>query len=138
LGTSACLFFCAGYVTHRIVDLVLFGNGAVDPQGLDLLVRRALAWYYPAALFLAGGWLVLPGVRELLATGAIQEHWSRFIVMSFLYAVGAVLLGTRFIDYSLNLMGDRLHFLRTCRELPEGQVPGNQGGTLSRPQGPRG
>ncbi len=121
LGISACLFFCAGYLTHKITDLVLFGRPeATEARWLDTLMRRALAWYCPATLFVLGGALVLPSFREWLATGATHEHWSRFIVMSFFYAVGAILLGTRLIDHSLTLMAQRLEFLQQYAALPPG------------------
>lgn len=118
LGTSAALFFCAGYLTHKITDLVLFANqAAAEPRWLDAAVQRALSWYFPAALFFLGGFLVMPSFRDLLTTGATNEHWSRFIVMSFFYATGAILVGTRLIDHCLNLMSQRLEFWRQGNDL---------------------
>lgn len=120
LGTSSCLFFCAGYLTRKIVDIVLFNkNPEADTGWLNTLFRRALSWYVPLGLFLIGGFLVMPSFKELITTGATNEHWSRFIVMSFLFSVGAILMGTRLIDYSINLLGERLQFLQEPKDWPE-------------------
>ncbi len=120
LGTSACLFFCAGYLTRKIVDLVLFNRKpSLDSGWLHAVFDRLLSWYVPLGLFLIGGLLVMPSFKELITTGATNEHWSRFIVMSFLLAVGAILVGTRMLDYSINLMAARLEYLREPRGWPE-------------------
>jgi len=62
---------------------------------------------------IAGGWLVLPSLLELVRTGATYEHWSRFIAMTFLYAVAVILIVTRAIDYVLGLIEERLAYLKS-------------------------
>ncbi len=112
LGTSACLLFCAGHVSRRMVNLVLFNRRRTVRQ--DLLARfldSRIFWVSTIFLFLLGGLLVFPSFRELILTGATYEHWSRFIVMSFLYSIAIILIGTKIIDYSLNLLADRLDYL---------------------------
>ena len=64
----------------------------------------------------AGGLLVLPSFFQLVRTGATYEHWSRFIAMSFLFSVAIILVTTRICDHILNLLGDRLDFLRTRKQ----------------------
>jgi hypothetical protein len=61
---------------------------------------------------ISGGLLVLPSLVQLARTGATYEHWSRFIAMSFLFSVAIILLTTRACDYILDLLEDRLEFLR--------------------------
>jgi glycosyltransferase involved in cell wall biosynthesis len=112
LGTSAGLLFCAAHVSRRMVNLVLFHRRRAVPR--DLLGRvldSDVFWYFVLFLFILGGLLVLPSFKELVLTGATYEHWSRFIVMSFLYSIAIILIGTRIIDYSLNLLADRLDYL---------------------------
>jgi glycosyltransferase involved in cell wall biosynthesis len=116
LGTTACLLFCASYLSRRIVDMVLFNKGASRRAGLlSYFINSSLLWYLTLALFLIGGLLVMPSFKELLATGATNEHWSRFIAMSFMYAVGIILIVTKLIDYSLTLLAGRLEFLRELK-----------------------
>jgi len=43
------------------------------------------------------------------------EHWSRYVVMSFCFAVAIILSVTRVIDYVLNLVASRLEYLKTQR-----------------------
>jgi glycosyltransferase involved in cell wall biosynthesis len=112
LGTSACLLFCAGHVSRRMVNLVLFNQRRAVPQDiLGRFLNSRVFWYVTVFLFLLGGLLVFPSFKELVLTGATYEHWSRFIVMSFLYSIAIILIGTRIIDYSLNLLADRLEYL---------------------------
>lgn len=112
LGSSACLLFCAAHITRRVVNLVLFNKRrAVHQDFLGPFLNSRIFWYITLFLFLLGGLLVLPSFKELVLTGATYEHWSRFIVMSFLYSVAIILLGTKIIDYSLNLLADRLDYL---------------------------
>ena len=65
-------------------------------------------WAVPAALFLVGGWLVLPSFLDLVRTGATYEHWSRFIVMSTMFSCALILLVSKLIEYSLLLMAAQL------------------------------
>jgi asparagine N-glycosylation enzyme membrane subunit Stt3 len=65
-----------------------------------------------ASLVIVGGALVLPSFIDLVRTGQTNLHWSRFITMSFLYEVAAVLTVTRFLDRFLDLAAERLSYLR--------------------------
>ncbi|MGO9579277.1 MAG: glycosyltransferase family 2 protein [Desulfobaccales bacterium] len=116
LGTSACLLLCASYLSRRIVDMVLFSKSVPWRAGLlGNFINSSLFWYFPLTLFLIGGLLVMPSFKELITTGATNEHWSRFMAMSFMYGVGIILIGTKLIDYSLTLLAGRLEFLRELK-----------------------
>ena len=94
------------------VHLVLFNRRrAVSQDLLGQFLDSRVFWYITVFLFLLGGLLVFPSFKELVLTGATYEHWSRFIVMSFLYSIAIILIGTKIIDYSLNLLADRLDYL---------------------------
>jgi glycosyltransferase involved in cell wall biosynthesis len=113
LGTSACLLLCASYLSRRIVDMVLFNKSSAWRAGLlSNFINNSLFWYFPLTLFLIGALLVMPSFKELITTGATNEHWSRFMAMSFMYAVGIILIGTKLINYSLNLLAERLDYLK--------------------------
>lgn len=113
LGTCACMLFSASYLSRRTIDMVLFGNGTTKVRGfLDKFMNSSWFWYIPLALFITGGILVMPSFEELILTGATNEHWSRFIAMSFMYAVAVILIGTKLLDYSLKLLAERLDYLR--------------------------
>ncbi len=114
-GTSAALLFAASYLTSRMARLtVAEDDGRVRIcDRIRVHVSSSGFWALPAVLFLAGGMLVLPSLLELVRTGATYEHWSRFIAMTFLYAVAVILIVTRVMDYVLDLIGRRLSWLRS-------------------------
>lgn len=114
-GVSACLLFCAGYLTRRVVDITVLVDGRPTGRSsrLEWLVRSRWFWLAPSALVLAGTALVLYSFIERVSTGVTVEHWSRFVVMSFLCSVALVLSVTRVIDSFLDLVADRLGYLRS-------------------------
>ena len=63
-------------------------------------------------MFVVGGALVMPTVFELVRTGATYEHWSRFIAMSTLVSCGLILVVARLFDHCLNLLADRVAYLK--------------------------
>ena len=112
-GTSACLLFGASYLTRKIVRITMPGGGQKSPNAVGQFLASGWFWLAPPALMIAGGWLVLPSLLELVRTGATYEHWSRFIAMTFLYAVAVILIVTRAIDYVLGLIEERLAYLKS-------------------------
>jgi hypothetical protein len=69
-------------------------------------------WTVPIGFCLVGASLVLTSLLQRLTTGMTYEHWSRYVVMSFCFAVAIILSVTRVIDYVLNLVGSRLEYLK--------------------------
>jgi hypothetical protein len=59
-------------------------------------------------LLVVGGLLVLPGLVELIRTGATYEHWSRFIAMSFCWSLACVIGVAILVDYVLDLVAAQL------------------------------
>jgi len=113
LGIAAVICLCMGYLARRIVRMTL-GGGAPVPHGFDPMsgwIESRVFWFLPAVLLLIGGWLVYPSYRQLVATGATYEHWSRFIVMSFAVETAVLLLITRGLCYILDVLDERLVYL---------------------------
>lgn len=117
IATAALLLACMGYVTRKIVRLTISNGGSVrsyyDP--LSTWVESRAFWAFPLVLIAAGGALVFPSYRQLVLTGATYEHWSRFIVMSFLVTTAVVLGITRGISAVLDLVGQRLSYLASLK-----------------------
>lgn len=112
LGSSGLLLLSAAYVGERIVGLTLAGETA--PVSRKDIRRRFLSgklfWVVIPFLVLSGVVLVVPSFFELVRTGATYEHWSRFIVSSFLISSALILLVTWVVDYSLNLIASQLGY----------------------------
>jgi hypothetical protein len=112
LGVAAVACLCMGYLARRMVRMTLAGGTPSSTfDRISLLMKGRYFWLLPAVLIVIGGWLVYPSFRELVATGATYEHWSRFIVMSFLVGTAILLFITRGIDYILDILGDRLVYV---------------------------
>jgi glycosyltransferase involved in cell wall biosynthesis len=111
LGTTACLAFCASYVSDRVVSMALAEE--VSRSRRKSFFRGKIFWLVLFALVSTGTALVLASALDLLSRGATYEHWSRFVVMSFCFSVAVILCVTRVIDYVLDLISDRMRYLKS-------------------------
>jgi glycosyltransferase involved in cell wall biosynthesis len=115
-GITACLCFCASYLTGRMTSIALADESGLLRSRLSAwLFQTRWFWTVPIGFYLVGGLLVLSSLFDRLTTGVTYEHWSRYVVMSFCFAVAIILSVTRVIDYVLNLVGGRLEYLKVQR-----------------------
>lgn len=117
LGSSACLFVCAGYLSRKVVRITLIDKVRAKSgrEWPDVFFSHPLFWVVPLLLLSIGGLLIAPSVWQLFKTGATYEHWSRFIAMSFLVSVAVTLVVTRLLSYVLDLITSRLAYERLHR-----------------------
>ncbi len=108
-GTAAALLLSAGYITGRTARIAL--DETHRGPAASLLSRPGF-WIFPAVLIAFGTALVIPSFLERMRTGHTNEHWSRFIAMSFCFSTALVLLATRAVDYVLGLLERQLIYLR--------------------------
>jgi glycosyltransferase involved in cell wall biosynthesis len=114
-GIASCLFLCASYLTGRMSRIAL-------EEGADHGVSRwsvrlfeaPLFWVAPPVLAVAGLLLVRSSLVERFTTGGTHEHWSRYLVMLFCFAVAITLSVTRLIGYVLDLIESRLRYLKAA------------------------
>lgn len=112
-GTTACLCFCASYLTGRMTSAALAEESGILRSRLTRwLFQARWFWAVPIGLALVGGSLVIFSLLQRLTTGLTYEHWSRYVVMSFCFAVAIILSVTRMIDYVVDLVGSRLAYLK--------------------------
>ncbi|MCB1056288.1 MAG: glycosyltransferase family 2 protein, partial [Acidobacteria bacterium] len=106
LGTVGVLALCTAYLSRRVVSATVLPHRA--PTYPYRVLRRFFAgagvWIAVTALVLSGIALVLPGLLQWIERGSVYEHWSRFIAMSFLLSAAAILVVTRVMDFSLDLI----------------------------------
>jgi len=114
---AGVLLFAAGHLGDKAVSIMLAG----DPRGhmRDDLMGRLLAhrlfWLVPVLLIVAGTVVIAPAMIDYVATGRVDlttHHWSRLFAMSFGYSIAFILAAARLIDITLNLLTDRLVYLR--------------------------
>ncbi|MGA2434202.1 MAG: glycosyltransferase family 2 protein [Bryobacteraceae bacterium] len=111
VGTAAVLFFAASYITRKVLRITLKRQSGRDP--VERVLEHPWFWAIPIGSMAAGTALVIPSFLQVVRTGATYEHWSRFIVMSFLFAVAQILAITWVIDYCLKLLSERLAYLES-------------------------
>ena len=112
-GITACLCLSASYLTGRMSSIALADEtGSGEHRWSARLFQARWFWAIPISFCLVGGSLVLASFLQLLTTGGTYEHWSRYVVMSFCFAVAIILSVTRIIDYVLSLVGGRLEYLK--------------------------
>ena len=66
----------------------------------------------------------MPALFDYLATGRVEprvHHWSRFFAMSTAFSLAFILTATRLLDITLDLLADRLEYLRSSRA-PDGDL----------------
>jgi glycosyltransferase involved in cell wall biosynthesis len=111
-GIAACLFFCASYLTDRMVAVSLADEiRGRDDKWTARFFRSKWFWAVPSLFISVGLALVLSSLIERLRTGGTYEHWSRYVVMTFWISLAFILSTTRIINYCLEMVADRLHYL---------------------------
>lgn len=110
LATTGVLWISFAYLARQVVSVSRLNPrpGSVLFRAFDRLISGRAFWPLVAALVFVGAFLVAPGAAELLATGATNEHWSRFLAMSFFLSTAAILLVTKLMRYCLRLVDERL------------------------------
>jgi len=112
-GVAACLCFCSSYLSGRMIEIALAEElgGRIEIATRGFFESRWF-WTVPAVLVLGGGALVLDSFLSLLTTGAIYEHWSRFVVMSFCMSAACILSLTKVVSMVLDLVDERTRYWR--------------------------
>lgn len=113
IGSTSVLLFCIAYLSRKVVTIALSSSDIKSPDdALTRFFNHSFFWAIPLLLVISGVVLVFPSFIELVSTGATYEHWSRFIVMSFLVFVAVLLLLTRLFEYVLSLVELQVSYLR--------------------------
>jgi MFS family permease len=113
---AGCLSLCASYLTGRIVDLTLADEAFESRYSRTVRFFQSRAfWLVPALLVLVGTILVFRGFLQLITSGHVTEHWSRFVVMSFCFSAAVILAITRAVDFILRLLNDRIQYFRELK-----------------------
>jgi glycosyltransferase involved in cell wall biosynthesis len=112
--TSGVLLLCASYLAKRVVQIVLNlpEQSFLLHRAIGGFLRSTWIWVVVTSCLIGAGVLVAPSFVELVRTGATYEHWSRFIAASVLVSVSVILVVTRVLEYTIDLLDARLIFVR--------------------------
>ena len=119
LSSLAVLIWCTSYLGRKAADISLSTEPASDKyHGIwGWLFGRKWFWCVPGLLVAIGVAFVGEALWGYLTTGKVKldtsaGHWSRFVAMMVFFSVAAVLAVSKVVDYSLNLLADRLQYTR--------------------------
>jgi len=121
LSSVAVLMVSVGHIARKAADVSLSRDpvGARYTNTFGKLIRGRWFWALPAVLIAVGVALVWDAWQGYLETGKVYEHWSRFVVMMFFLTLSAILAATKFLDHCLNLLAERLAYLRGIAAMEE-------------------
>ena len=121
LSTIAILIWCVTYLGRKAVDISLSADPGRDKyHGIwGWLFKNRWVWLVPIGLLLLGGWLVWPAFLQLIGTGRVTEHWSRFVAMMFFFSTASIIVVCKIADHCLNLLADRLSYLKKSAQQAE-------------------
>jgi glycosyltransferase involved in cell wall biosynthesis len=111
---ASALSFAAGHLGDKAVRVML-GTTPARESRLARLLAHPWFWLMPSLLLVAGTLAVGPAAIDYMRTGHVEpvtHHWSRFFAMSFAYSLALILMATRLVDITLDLLIERLAYLR--------------------------
>ncbi len=116
LGMLAGVLFLASFVSERIVGIAL-GNSESKLMVISSRFLNSGFGLISAFLFLIiGGLLVSSSVRDRLTLGSTYEHWSRYMVTSFLFFLSSIIFIARGLNFILDLISERHRYLINLRK----------------------
>ncbi len=121
LAILAVLTVCVTYLAQKAADISLSGDPLADRYHgvMGWLFSRRWFPVLPALLVVAGVAFVWDALLRFLDTGEVTEHWSRFVALLFCLTVAGVLVLTRLVDHAMNLLAERVAWMRG----PDGDEP---------------
>jgi glycosyltransferase involved in cell wall biosynthesis len=114
LGTLAALLFMCSFISERIVGITL--SGKLEKTPLKILSSRffnsGISHWVATMFVLAGLLLVRNSLLDRITLGSTYEHWSRYMVMSFLFTISAIIWLGKGLNFILGLIEERLFYFR--------------------------
>jgi len=112
-GITGCLLICGSYLTRRIVRISV--DSDFDERTKDFVERffsEKLFWVVPLTFFLIGCFMVFNSLLDWIQTRTTIEHWSRFIIMAFFLSTSLILMITKIVDYTLDMVMEKIQYLK--------------------------
>lgn len=114
LGVGAMFSFMASFISERIVGITL--SSSTEERPLQIITSKffksGLSHWVAGLCVVIGLALVANSLFDRLTTGETNEHWSRYIVMSFLISVASIIWIGKGLNFILGLIEDRLFYFR--------------------------
>ena len=125
MANVALILFLASFLSERIVGIVFDSRsqeGALKIPSSRFFVS-GFSHVVAVAGVIIGVMLVGNSLIDRIVTGETNEHWSRYIAMSFFLTVSLVIWIAKGVNYILDLIGNRVEYINQLRKR-------NNGGTF--------
>lgn len=114
-AVAGVLLFAAGHLGDKAARGMLGAGSLPSSDRVGRFLAYRWFWFAPLGLIVAGTVAIWPAMIDYLRTGTVDpstHHWSRFFAMSFAYSIAFILVATRLVDITLDLLVDRVAYLR--------------------------
>lgn len=114
MGGFSLIAFLAAFVSEKVVNISLSGKlGHTRPLLIptNRFIIHPISHWFAAICLVFGLSLVANSLFDRLATGATNEHWSRYIAMSFLVSTASVIWIAKGLNQILRLIEDRMNYI---------------------------
>lgn len=113
MANTAMILFMASFLTERIVVIALSGHGRKPALKIPAshFFRSGYSHFFAAVSLVAALFLVGDSLWSRLTIGQTNEHWSRYITMSFFMSFSFIIWIAKAIDYILSLIEDRVDYI---------------------------
>jgi glycosyltransferase involved in cell wall biosynthesis len=112
LGVISVLFFGTSYITFKIVRRTISGYNFKN-HFLFKIFKSNIIWFIILLFFITGILLVSNSFWNRITTGMTNEHWSRYISMSFLITISIILVIIKSVDKILDVILERINYLQS-------------------------
>ncbi|MHC4102872.1 MAG: hypothetical protein ACYSW1_18560, partial [Planctomycetota bacterium] len=124
LSTISILIWCVTYLGRKAADISLSSDPGRDKYHGFWGWFFSRRWFVavPIVLLAMGVVLVFEALVDWLSTGKLyleEHHWSRFVAMMFFLSTAAIIVVCKIVDHCLNLLADRLSYLKASAERAE-------------------
>jgi glycosyltransferase involved in cell wall biosynthesis len=115
LAVLAVIIWCVTYLAQKAADISLSEDPVSDRYHGILGWVFSRRWFVvlPAAIAATGVAFVWDALLSFIDKGEVTAHWTRFVALIFFLTVAGTLTLTKLADYCMNLLADRIAWIRT-------------------------
>jgi glycosyltransferase involved in cell wall biosynthesis len=118
LSIFAFFMFCSSFILHNTIWLSMSNDIKNDKtKGIIYsFFNSKFSTFVAIGSILFGIAMVWESLSTRIATGETHEHWSRYIGFSFFTLTGSIILITKWINWVLGLVKDKLEYTQSKRK----------------------
>lgn len=113
LSVVALIFFSTSYLSEKIIRVSLLKNHKNRTKNIISTFYESHLLSYGFAIFFIcfGVFLTSDSITTRFYLGYTDEHWSRYLGMTFLFIYSFIIIGTKVTDLTLGLIIQKKNYL---------------------------